>query len=1122
MKPLIIIAGMHRSGTSFLARCLNLSGVYLGDVKSLMSHEWEFLKDNPRGHWENKEILKLTEKTLSENNGNWDNIPSDIKINETLGQEITNYLEQLEKEPSIAFGFKDPRIIPCFNSWKEYLPSNLIVIGIFRHPLKVAESLKKRNGFEYEKSIKLWEIYNTELLKIIENHNGFLINFDLPKEEIFSEIKFIIKKLELIDSTKFNDWFDEKLLQSNQTFESNFKINENVKSIYSKLLQKSKMNDMINVKISGKTNSDYKEVIASMLSQLYDQSKNFRNKVDQYETELTTKKKTIDNLQKDFEEKAKWAQNLDSENKTKDETIKKIQKDFEELNQKLTSNENKIKLQNEEIDQLQNKLSTEESQLEDIYDRFYENKHELNQIKNSISFRVIKKFTNFIDWSFPPQTRRGEWIRLLKMALLTYKNEGYEGLSLASKQKFSSIKLTTTTKPFAESKIILSDTDFVNGVFLPAKDKFSIEPNLRKFLNYNFGNFKLTSYPKVSIIILTYDQTLLLKKNIESIKNKTTYSNYEIIVITNNTDKNSDMWKLLKKLDCRSYLYDDEYSFSKMNNFGASKADGEFLIILNDDTEIVSNNWIESFLRLAEDESVGAIGAKLLFTDGLLQEAGCIFWKNGNAWNYGRGKNQDSPEFNYVRNVDYCSGSCLFVRKKIFDKIGGFDPNYHPAYAEDAELCFSIRQEGYQVLYQPMSVIIHHEGSTQGTKTTQGIKSYQIRNMQKFSQKWKNVLDTYREDSIPNSFFERNRKNGLNILIVDHYIPEPDKDSGSLRTFRLLGILSHLNHKVTFWPDNLRKTQPYALELQQKGIEVISGSNNFKNFLDERSNLYDVAIISRPHIAPKYIDQIKEKLPKCIIIYDTVDLHFLRMTRQFEQDQNASKSEIDTIQDTELALMNKSDITVLTSEDEAKFLHSTHPDFRFVLLPNIHIFEGKVPNFTSRENLMFIGNFQHPPNLDAASFLLDEIFPKIQQKLPNVKLYIIGPNPPDSIKKHESEFIHVLGYVKNIDEYFTKCKVNISPIRFGAGIKGKITQSLTRGLPVVTTTMGSEGIGLTDSISCMIADDAQSLADKVCHLYNDSSLWNKISSNGLQISQRYSAENIKNIIESLISKIDSR
>jgi len=347
---------------------------------------------------------------------------------------------------------------------------------------------------------------------------------------------------------------------------------------------------------------------------------------------------------------------------------------------------------------------------------------------------------------------------------------------------------------------------------------------------------------------------------------------------------------------------------------------GDFLLFLNDDVEVQSPNWLEAFLVLALNESTGAVGPRLLSSSGKLQDCGGIVWRDGNAWNHGRNHNPSEPKFNYVRDVDYCSGSCLLVKKKVFDKIGGFDSRFSPAYWEDTDLCFEIRKLGYQVLYQPLASLVHYEGLTQGINTNKGLKSFQKVNQKKFFEKWQSVLDTHLDSSNENSFSERDRKEGLNILYIDHYVPEPDRDSGSLRTFGILGILAHMKNKVTFWPDNQKYTTPYVSELQQKGIEVIYKTGDFKKFLEERKNLYDLAILARPYISVKYVDSIKKKMPNCKVIYDTVDLHHLRMSRQASLENKNDPFQAKIMRELEFSMIKKSDVTILTSPAEVEFL----------------------------------------------------------------------------------------------------------------------------------------------------------------------------------------------------------
>ena len=197
MKPFLIITGMHRSGTSFLARAMNLAGMYLGNLDSMVSHEWRPMQDNLKGHWENARLQKLSQKILSDNKGKYDIPPKKVKVNKKFGLQLKKYTKELDNYSSLASGFKDPRILLYLDSYSKFMPKQCIIIGIFRSPLKVAESLATRNNFSYEKSLNLWKIYNQKLLENLEKYKGFLINFDWPKQKLFSELNLIFQKLGL-------------------------------------------------------------------------------------------------------------------------------------------------------------------------------------------------------------------------------------------------------------------------------------------------------------------------------------------------------------------------------------------------------------------------------------------------------------------------------------------------------------------------------------------------------------------------------------------------------------------------------------------------------------------------------------------------------------------------------------------------------------------------------------------------------------------------------------------------------------------------------------------------------------------------------------------------------------
>ncbi len=285
MKPFLLITGMHRSGTSFLARALNLQGVYLEDLDHITSHEWIPSPDNLRGQWENKKFLDLAEKTLTLNGGSWDKPPAKIIVPDSLATQIKSEIDSLVGHPALAVGFKDPRIPIYFDAWSGYLPDNFVVIAIFRHPLKVAESLKRRDGFSYEKSLGLWKVYNQKLLEILQKHGGILLDFDWPQEKVISELKTVGQKTGLAEEIDLSDWYSKELRHSDDTYDKNYSIPDDVASIYSKLQERSKLNATADMNFKEKTPKELRRIINSLLLELKDQGSVFK-KINDYNLNL--------------------------------------------------------------------------------------------------------------------------------------------------------------------------------------------------------------------------------------------------------------------------------------------------------------------------------------------------------------------------------------------------------------------------------------------------------------------------------------------------------------------------------------------------------------------------------------------------------------------------------------------------------------------------------------------------------------------------------------------------------------------------------------------------------------------------------------------------------------------
>jgi len=410
MKPFLIITGMHRSGTSFLARALNLAGVNLGDLESLLSHEWKAYADNPRGHWENKKIYHLSEKILKNCNGSWHAVPKKISVNKKIGTEIKNCTQQLKENAIFASGFKEPRILVMFDSWVKFLPKNFVVVGIYRDPLKVAESLKNRDNFSYEKSLRLWQIYNQNLLNILDKYDGFLLDFDWSKKKLLGQFKLISKKLGLATNVDLSDWYTEDLLISDKTYQKSYSVPKEIKHLYSKLKKRSIKNQFVRIKKAKLSSKENSATLEKLLNNIRFQGQYFSEIFKKEGNDLQFTIKKLEKLEKEFDERNTWAQSLDDQLKQKGEKLASLQKEFANLQKEFEERSNwalsldeQLKQKTEEMDKV---ISTKDSQILNLQNENERIQNEINDIKNSVMFGITSSIARKLDKIAPPSTRR--------------------------------------------------------------------------------------------------------------------------------------------------------------------------------------------------------------------------------------------------------------------------------------------------------------------------------------------------------------------------------------------------------------------------------------------------------------------------------------------------------------------------------------------------------------------------------------------------------------------------------------------------------------------------------------------------------------------------------------------
>ena len=354
----------------------------------------------------------------------------------------------------------------------------------------------------------------------------------------------------------------------------------------------------------------------------------------------------------------------------------------------------------------------------------------------------------------------------------------------------------------------------------------------------------------------------------------------------------------------------------------------------------------------------------------------------------------------------------------------------------------------------------------------------------------------------------------------------PDQDAGSMRMQAILEILTSLKCKITFVADNLEYRQLYVSQLQRRGIEVLFAPyiGAIAELLSARGEEFDFVVMARHYIAIKHIDAVRMFAPRALCVFDTVDLHFLREERLAELEATKRpKLAARAKRNEELALIRKADVTLVVSHVEQRLLSELVPDARVMVLSTIHeVFPAGKP-FAEREGLLFIGGFQHPPNADGVLWYARDILPRVRDALPGVKTIIVGSLVPAPIKALAADDFVVTGYVPDVAPYFDACRISISPLRYGAGVKGKINLAMSYGLPVVATTPSIEAMHLEPGEDVLVADIAAEFADAIVRLYRDQALWERLAAGGREnIRRHFSRDVARSAITRLIALADGR
>lgn len=612
---------------------------------------------------------------------------------------------------------------------------------------------------------------------------------------------------------------------------------------------------------------------------------------------------------------------------------------------------------------------------------------------------------------------------------------------------------------------------------------------------------------RISIIIVLYNKAGLTLKCLRSLSASQGIQ-FEIIVV-DNASSDETQALMSRVYGVRYFRNEQNEHFLKAVNQAADYATGEYLLLLNNDTEVMPDALERAVCRIESSSNIGAVGGKIVLLDGSLQEAGSIIWQDASCLGYGRGEDPEAPPFQFMRAVDYCSGAFLLTRRSLFESLGRFDTRFAPAYYEETDYCVRLLEAGYEIIYDPTVCIRHFEFAS--STNSDSALALQRQNHGKFLDKHKRFLSHQAVPSSANILLARQRlpAGHLRILIIDDRVPHCHLGSGYPRANLIIHLLAEQGHAVTFYPlqshdekwTHVYKSLPRTVE-----VMLAYGQARLGKFLAERRGYYDRIIVSRPHnmqILQNHLEAMPDLLgvdesPALRIIYDAEAVFSLREQLEAALKGRPIPEEVAATKlKAELSLAQRAQTIFAVSETEAAHFRAIGDAQVFVLGHSLASRPTSTP-FSRRSCFLFVGAMHGDasPNADSMRWFIQQIWPLIRAKLgAQARLDIVGLCQAESVRALAGNGVHIHGIADSLDSYYERARVFVAPTRFASGIPHKAHEAASHGVPMVVTSLIAGQLGWGEAVLC--ADDPGAFAEHCVKLFSEESIWTDLRALGL-------------------------